>query len=362
MNIPKFAARRALSLLAATALALSGTVALAGSSDAAVASLKLSPSTGGIAAGKVISITGKGFATAGGTSKVSKVWFSTGTCSLADLATNAATLVQAISSTKVVATAPALTNGSAPVPTVYNLCLSNTSDAAVIGTAKYTVYPLPVVNQTGATAANVGVSPTKGPVAGGTTMVIRGENFTAKSTATINGIPLTKVKVEAGPLTAVAVPLLLGDDTLTGVIPALPAGAGYLVKVTTEGGTSSTTTIATYTAENTVSVSPRSSDGTAGNGLTVTGSGFAAMTFGAIGAGNAQVMRVAGLPTSPVITASVVACGHVQVESDTVLNCTLTARVADGAWTVLVGVDASGTTFTSTTAMSTSATYTVADY
>jgi hypothetical protein len=96
--------------------------------------------------------------------------------------------------------------------------------------------------------------------------------------------------------------------------------------------------------------------------MTVTGTGFAAMTFGAIGAGNAQVMLVAGLPTSPVITASVVACGNVQVESDTVLNCTLTAGVADGAWTVLVGVDASGTTFTSTTAMSTSATYTVADY
>lgn len=361
MYTPKFTAKRVLGLVLATALAVSGTVALASSSEAAVTALKLSPSTGGPGAGNIVTITGKGFATAGGTSKVSKVWFSVAACDIANLATNAATLVQAISSTKVVATAPALTITASPTPTVYNLCLSNTGDAAVIGTAKYTVYAVPTIN-TGATGANVGVSPVKGSVNGGGIIVIRGENFTAKSTATVGGVALTKVKVEVGSSTTASA--TAGDDTLTGTLPALTAGSGKAVVVTSEGGKSANAA-STFTAENTVKVSPSGSDGTLGNGITVTGSGFLALAanFSAtLAATNAQVVLVRGLPTSPVITANVLDCGNVQVESDTQLSCTLTAAVADGAYTVLVIVDASGTTLTSTTAMSASATYTVSDY
>ncbi len=72
MRTPKFTAKRAIGLAAAAALAVAGTVTFASSSQAAAQSLKLSYSTGGETAGRILSVTGKGFENAAGVNQVAR--------------------------------------------------------------------------------------------------------------------------------------------------------------------------------------------------------------------------------------------------------------------------------------------------
>jgi hypothetical protein len=373
MRSPKISAKRALGLSMAAALAVAGTVAVAGSSEAAVTiqALKLSTATGNQAGGTIVSITGKDFQSAAGTSKIGAVYFSTSTCAVANKTTNPATPISVTSATKIVVTSPALALTGAK-PTAYNLCVDDASDATVIGTAKFTSYYAPLINTT--VGGTNGLSTASGPSYGGTSVTITGENFTTKSTASIGGKPLTNVKVVVG--TATSQSADAGDDTITGLVPGGTTGTAA-VAVTNEGGTviDGGAGVKDFTYMDAVKVSPSFGDGTANNVITLTGVGFLGKSF-PVGAAvvpttgkSAVVFEKAG---AALTAASLLAtattgtqCANVQVVSDTELNCQLpafTLSSAAGGYTIQV-VTGGATAFSGgVTAVSTSASYTVAAF
>lgn len=370
MRSPKITTKRVLGLVMSAALAVTGVVAVAGSSEAAVAALKLSPATGSSAGGTIVSITGKDFQTAAGVSKVGTVFFSTSTCAIANIGTNAVVTKSVVSATKVNITTPALALVSSK-PTAYNLCLADVAGANVIGAAKFTSYAAPTVNDQTA-VATAGVSVLSGASYGGGTIVITGENFTAKTTAKIGNLPIAGTKVVIG--TGTSATATGGDDTLTGTIPA-GTGTGKIVSVTTEGGTVNAL-VATQKFDylDSLKIAPAYGDGTAGNVIQITGTGFLARTFtnGAVPTATSsaialnvatQTPAVAGTYASAVGAAGVY-CGTVQVESDTSLSCkvpVLALATKSGAYTVQI-VDGGASAIGAVTAVSRSAQYTVSAF
>jgi hypothetical protein len=370
MRSLKHSTKRVLGLTLAVALAFSGTVALASASEAAVAGVKASPSTGSTAGGTVVTVTGKGFATVAGASKVGTVWFETTTCAIGNIAVNPvlAANLNVVSATKITVTTPALALTASPAPTVYNLCVSNLANTAVVGTAKFSAYIVPLINASAA-GADIGISPVVGKSTGGTTVTIQGENFTSKTTATIGGVPLTKVKVVVGSGTSQAANA--GDDTLTGTAPA-GTGAANAVRVVSEGGNSAASAT-TFAYLDVVTVSPSSGNGTASNGITLTGTGFvarqAAFPFTNVPTASSSVIvfkPVGALYTTATTMAGTTAlpCTAVQVVSDTELTCkapNLAAAALAGGYQVMI-IDYDATDITNQTALTTSSIYTVAPF
>jgi hypothetical protein len=357
MRTPKITAKRALGLTLAGALAVAGTVAVANVSSAATAqSLKLSPATGSSTGGTVVTVTGKDFQTAGGASKIGTVFFSTSACTNTPTAT-VATASSIVDATKLVVTTPALalTNSKA---TPWNLCVTTTGDAALLGSAKFTSYLAPFVN-------TAGLSTTSGASYGGTQIVITGENFTSKTTATIGGKALTNVKVAIGAGTSASANL--GDDTLTGTVPA-GSGSAQSVVVTSEGG--SYTATPTFGWVSAVKASPSYGDGTANRVLTVTGSGFMSKSFSATVAASKSVITLSPAKLNLAVagagsTVTGPLCTSFQVVSDTEVNCKLPALTGGanaGPYTVQV-VDLDGSSvITAVTAVSRDTTYTVSAF
>lgn len=357
MYIPKISTKRVLGLVMASALAVSGTVAMAGSSEAAVAAVRLTPTTGSSAGGTVVTITGKDFQNAAGTSKVGIVWFSLTAC-VADAAPAAGDQVlskSVTSATKVVVTTKALNLTATPKPTVYFICVQNTANDAIIGTSKFTSYLAPFIN------TGTPLTPVSGSALGGGSVTITGENFTTKTTATIGGKKLTGVKVVIGSGTDATA--ANGDDTLTGVVPA-GTGATAGVIVTSQGG--STTLTPTFNYLDAIKVSPAFGTGTDNDVITISGSGFLVRDFAAAAVLDSAVAVVAAGTNiavgQPVPVTQL--CDTVQVESDTVLSCQLNGALADGAYSVVI-ITRDGTTATdigAATAVSRSATYSVSDF
>ena len=99
--------------------------------------------------------------------------------------------------------------------------------------------------------------------------------------------------------------------------------------VTSEGG--NTTATSTFAYKTAVNVSPDSGDGTAGNVITITGSGFQALTFGGatgnavVGLVNASIAQTGGTVTATTVIPTATLCTALQVVSDTELTCTLPA-------------------------------------
>jgi hypothetical protein len=358
MRTPKISTKRVLGLTMAAALAVTATVAIAGSSEAAVTvqALKLSPVTGSSAGGTIVTVAGTGFESAAGASKIGKVFFSTTTCAAAASPSNTATVTSLVSATKIVLTTPALAL-TASKPTAWNLCVDNTANDAVLGTAKFTSYAAPYTN-TLALSASTGAS------YGGDTLTITGENFTTKTTATVGGKTLVGAKVVIG--TGTTASGNSGDDTLTGTVPA-GAGTGKAVVVTSEGGSITAATAFDYLDAVKV-VAPAYGDGTANSVITLTGTGFSTRVFGAAIDDSAVGLVAAG--TSIAAAASVPTtglCGSVQVVSDTELNCQLTAAItAKGAYSAVIftrdHTDATKIATAGATAVSRSATYTISAF
>jgi hypothetical protein len=363
--ISKLYPKRSLTLALAAGLALSGTVALAGNSDAAtsVGSVKLTPAVGSVAGGTVVVATGKGFATSTGASKIGFVWFEIGACAVANKAINTATTYAAISETKVTATTPALAPAVSPKPTVYNMCIANAANTAVLATGKFTSYVAPRVNNQ--TALTEGFLPITGSSVGGTTLTITGENFTAKTTVTIGGEALVKPKVVLG--AGVLQTVTGGDDTITGKTPPGTSATAAIV-VTSEGGVASPAAVGTFAYVRAITVSPSFGNGAANNSITVTGTGFNALNFvpssslAAIGTSvvlvPAKQSLTANVATPAVTDLSGFSCGSVQRESDTSLSCLLpaidpTAAKAGGYTVVLLTLSANTASAPITAATST---------
>jgi hypothetical protein len=344
---------RALSLTLAMTLAAGALMAVATPSQAAGGKLTLTPATGkglstigGVAQtianstpSAIITVAGTGFTTAGGTSVIggtsnaantttvglggSAVQFNTATTCpatavLADgvtatnvlasgdsQATGTVPTYTVVNSTKLVVTVPSLllTNSSGVWSSkAYSLCIydngytANASPAnatavgtTLIGQATYTVYPQPTVSK---------VTPSQGSIVGGNSVTVDGVNFTGKSTASLNGVTLTNVKVAKD------------GKSLTGTVPATATipkvvdkvdlgGSKYDLTVTTEGGPSTFTTLAAnddYTYVNSVTANPKLAAVAGGTTLTVTGKGFSTILSPTVGSPttNARVLLIPG--------------------------------------------------------------------
>jgi hypothetical protein len=372
------AASKALRLGMAVGLAgaaFVGAVATSQSAQAATPKSTLSPATGqgrANAAGAVtatgtISLTGTGFtdaanasvvkADAGGatwTAGTTGVQFNNATACPATPATADGTAVlnltaattpatyTVVSATRIVLTVPSLplTNSSGTwTSKAYRLCVyDNSGTPVLLADAAYTVYPQPTVSS---------VTPSQGALTGGNTITVVGVNFTAKSTASLNGVPLTGVKV------AKDLKSLTGVVPATSAIPLMTAfttlgGTKYDVSVTTEGGPSTFTALAAnddYTYVNAVAVSPKLAILSTATPITVTGKGFLTILNPVNGVPTAPAGVLLGINQYDSTNAGTVsatkasagsACGSVTVVSDTELVCTVANNVPNGAYVVTV--------------------------
>nr|WP_269328607.1 IPT/TIG domain-containing protein [Kineosporia babensis] len=340
MRTPKFTAKRALGLTAAAALAVAGTLTIAGTSEAAATPLKLNKVTGNAAGGTQISVTGKGFQDKLG-EDIAKaaVFFPGAACLAADAATGVdAAAFNVVSATKITLTTDALTGGS------WTLCVfdGTTAAAASLGSGAFKTAAAPTA--TTISGGTGGIA--KAPVKGGNTVTVTGTGFTAKTTATVDGVKATATYVDA--------------NRLSVKLPAHAPGAGFPVRVTSEYGSANTTTD-TLTYVPVVSVKPAVGDGTANRVVTVTGAGFDKLTFGGAGA-KVVVAFVPGgttLTANTTDTADLFPCTGVIVESDTSLTCKTAAL--SGAFSVqLLNATAAGLYTSEVTPVSKTATYTAA--
>jgi hypothetical protein len=210
----------------------------------------VSPSTGPTAGGTAVTITGTNFA-AGAT---------------VTFGSTAATNVVVVSSTSITATTPAGTAGAVTV-TVNN---SGGRSGSLATGFTYVVGP-GVSN----------VSPSTGPVAGGTAVTITGTNFASGATVAFGSAAATNVVV-------------VSSTSITATTPAGTAGA-VTVTVTLNGQSGSLASGFTYIGLPTVtSVSPNSGSTLGQTAVTITGTNFAAgatVTFGGAAATSVVVVN-----------------------------------------------------------------------
>ena len=208
----------------------------------------VSPTSGPFAGGTAITITGTGFdatatVTVGGT---------------------LATGVTVVSATQINATTPAHAAGVADVIVTVNGQSSVTSPADQF---TYVAPPPPAPTVTG-------VSPTSGPIAGGTAITITGTNFDASATVTVGGTPATSVSV-------------VSATQINATTPAHVAGTFDVI--VTVGGQSSATSAADqfmYIAPpppTVTGVSPTSGPTSGGTAITISGTNFDATATVTVG-------------------------------------------------------------------------------
>ncbi len=155
----------------------------------------ISPTKGPVAGGTTVTINGSGFTGA------TKVVFGT----------VAATSFTVVSSTKITAVSPAQ---AAATHNIYVTTPGGTNPAVAADDFTYYV-PVPAITS---------ISPTSGPVAGGTTVTINGSGFTGATVVVFGTVGATSFTV-------------VSDTKITAVSPAEAAGE-HNIQVTTSGGTS----------------------------------------------------------------------------------------------------------------------------
>ncbi len=322
----KITKKRVLGLTLAAALAVTGTIAFASSSQAAAGKVVITPTSGPEAtAGKVITLTGTGFkvgsVTKVGTVANSGVQFNTATtCPATSAAADATAIFDAttrsvVSATKLVVTVPALTAAVAPVTTQkWSVCVYDTASPNVLlSSGSYSTLPAPVLTS---------LSPASGSNAGGDTVTVVGTGFTKTSKVKFGTVASTKVTVSTD------------GTTITAVTPS-EAAATTVVSVTTEGGTNAPVVGSAdeFSFKNAITLSPVSGDGTAGNTIDITGVGFSALA-----ATPSVVFTRAGMTSA---TDDIATCSDVQLVSDTELICTAPDLTStNGAFVVVVTSDA----------------------
>jgi len=233
----------------------------------------ISPSSGALAGGTSVTITGTAFQAG------AKVTFGGA----------AATSIIVVSATSITATTPAHAAGAV------NVVVTNPDNQFGTCTACYTYNPIPTVTL---------VVPANGSQGGGTNVTITGTGFLPGATVTFGGNAATSVVV-------------VSSASITATTPAHPPAnppAPVNVVVINPDGQSGTCTCYTFnTAPGVTSVAP-SNGALAGNTpVTITGTGFlapASVTFGGTAATNVIVVSSTSITaTTPAHSAGLVAVG-----------------------------------------------------
>ena len=238
----------------------------------------ISPSTGPASGGTVVTITGANLSEATGVT----------------FGSTSASSYTIDSATQITATAPAGTAGDVSV------LATAPAGRTAIGTGnQYTYIPVPTVTS---------ISPTAGPIGGGTSVIITGTGF---SYANATGA----VKFGA----ATASYTINSDTQITATAPAHAAGT-LDITVTTPGGTSATNAVDQYTyvsPPTVTSVSPTVGPTAGGTTVTINGTNFSgatSVTFGGVAATGYTVYS----GTQIVATAPAGSAGTVDIRVTTV--------------------------------------------
>lgn len=278
----------------------------------------ISPNTGSMAGGTLISVTGTGFVpsttvTVGGV---------------------AATSVTISNATTLTAVVPAYVSGSLNADVGVN---NGAGSATLVGGFTYQVLAPTITN----------VTPNIGSTAGGVTITTSGTGFVPGTTLTIGGIAANSVNI-------------VNSTTLTAVVPAYVSGS--LVKdVVVNNGAGSATLVNGFTyaanAPTLTAVSPNTGTTAGGTAITVTGTAFTPSTALTIGGVSANSVTIVNSTTLTAVTPAYVSGSLLQ--DVTVNNGISTATLANGFTYVAVaptftavspnsGTTAGGTTITVT--------------
>lgn len=209
----------------------------------------VSPNSGPVTGGMAVTIAGTGFSNGATVS----------------FGGSAASGVSFVSSTQLNATVPAHGAGKVDV-TVTN---PDGTDAVLVSAFTYTSSS-PTVS---------GVSPSSGPIAGGTAVTVAGTNFVSGATVSFGGTAATGVS-------------FVSSTQLRATTPAHAAGAVSVAVTNPDGGSAtlaSAFTYATATSPTVSSVSPNSGPVAGGTTVTITGTNFASgatISFGGVAALN----------------------------------------------------------------------------
>jgi len=233
--------------------------------------LSLSPTSGPMAGGTTVTVTGVGL---------------TGATAVAFGAV-AGTGVHVLSDTSLTVVSPSHAAGAVDVKVT-----SAGGTSPVASGDQFTfLTPLPTVT---------GLSPSGGPATGGTTVTITGTNFASPATVKFGAVAATN-------------PTVVSDTKMTAVSPA---GTGIVdVTVTTTVGTSAVSTADKYSyvaAPAVTAIAPARGSTDGGTAVTVTGSGFLAGATVTIGGVACTNVTVAG-PTSITAKTGAHAPGLVEV-------------------------------------------------
>jgi hypothetical protein len=230
----------------------------------------ISPDTGPLTAGTVVTVTGTNFIA--GQTTVSFGY-------------TAATDVDVVSSTTLTAVAPAEGNHSVDV------LVTTAGQTSTTSLNDLFAYGMPTVT---------GLTPSGGPSGGGTSVIINGTSFVPGLAVAFGGVPATGVIVQSG-------------TTITAESPAGSSGP-VDVTVTTSAGTSATTSLDrfAYDVPSVEWISPDTGPLAGGATITIVGSGFtlgSTVAFGAVPA-TSVVLRSS---TALTVTAPPGADGSVDV-------------------------------------------------
>jgi len=327
------------------------------------------PASGPARAAQMISLYGKGFATDTGNPLVDVTahgasFATTKTCAAdATAATTASQIdsggVTVASATRLIISiaAASLDDGldaksGLETKKDYLLCIySNNTDAKLVTSNKFSVFPAPTL-----AATNI-MSPVSGPSVGGQAITVAADTSgtSTPASATKSGYYSSKMTVTLGGMPVAAVKVAKDGNSFTGVTPPLPPGPADLV-VTTEGGT--VTAPAAYVVVVGITVTPTAINPSVATIVSIRGKGFNAIKT----APNLGVVFVAGpydQSTNPGIS-----CPILSVVSDKEILCTSpTGALATTAYNVVVTDDVtSSTTATYTSIVSTGSTVTVGTF
>ena len=233
----------------------------------------VSPSTGPLAGGTEVTITGTNL----------------GQASAVNFGAAAATAVHVVSSTTVTAIAPAHAEGTVDVSVV-----TPTGATPATPVDRFTYQARPQVTK---------LSLKGGPATGGTIVTVTGAGFAGPVTVSFGGVPATSVTVDS-------------PTSLTATSPA-NVGGTLDVTVTTSGGTSANNSKDRFKYTPVVeSVSPANGPLAGGNTVTVTGAGFAVgtgLTKIRFGKGTSKSVLCESSSTCTVLVPAAKALGTVDV-------------------------------------------------
>lgn len=198
----------------------------------------VAPTSGSVAGGTSITITGTGFV-AGATVTVSGV---------------AATGVTVASATSITVTTPASASTGAVAVAVSN---PDTQTGIAANAFTYTLRPAPTI---------VSITPTSGASLGGTSITIVGTNFVAGATLTIGGVTASSTNV-------------VSATSITATTPQRSIGAASVVVTNPDGQSATLTNGYTFTANSAptaTGIAPSTGTTNGGEFFTITGTNFLA--------------------------------------------------------------------------------------